>query len=135
MKKLFLLAFVVLLALILINRQRVYLRDPIATVYRNNVKQPGVEVYFNYSNDVLLWKESDPGAYQILVQNWNKAPGTPSAPLTCIHWMACLANADHAALIPRLPPGKQSAEPSATMSSREVTFLDTDGTTMRVELR
>ena len=134
MKKLFLLAFFVLLGFILINRQRVYIRDPFATVYRNNVKQSGVEVYFNYSNDVLLWKEDSPGAFQILVQNWSKAAGTPSR-LTCIHWMACLADADHATLIPRIPIGKQAGGSLATMTEREVTFIDTDGATLRVELR
>lgn len=134
MKKLFVLAFLILMALILLNRQRVYVRDPLATVYRNAQKQSGVQVYINYSNDVLLVKENDPGPYRLLVQNWNKSPGTPTE-LKCIHWMACLADADQASITPTVPGGKGQYDPHVTMNNREITFLNTDGTTTRVELR
>ena len=134
MKKLILLAFLVLMALIVINRQRVFVRDPIATVYRNDVKRTGVQVFINYSDDVLLAKEDDPGAYRILIQNWNKAPGTP-AELKCIRWMACLTNADRASIIPMVPTGKGNSNPQATMTDREVSFVMGDGAAMRIELR
>jgi hypothetical protein len=134
MKRLFVLAFLVLMALILMNRQRVYVRDPLAKVYRNDQKQDGVQVYINYSNDVLLIKEGDPGAYRILLQNWNKSPGTPTV-LKCIHWMACLADADHATVTPILPIGKGSYDPRAAMNNREISFVNADGTTTRIELR
>jgi hypothetical protein len=134
MKRLFVLAFLVLMALILMNRQRVYVRDPLAKVYRNDQKQDGVQVYINYSNDVLLIKEGDPGAYRILLQNWNKSPGTPTV-LKCIHWMACLADADHATVTPIVPIGKGSYDPRAAMNNREISFVNADGTTTRIELR
>jgi hypothetical protein len=134
MKRLFVLAFLVLMALILMNRQRVYVRDPLAKVYRNDQKQNGVQVYINYSNDVLLIKEGDPGAYRILLQNWNKSPGTPTV-LKCIHWMACLADADHATVTPIVPIGKGSYDPRAAMNNREISFVNADGTTTRIELR
>ena len=134
MKKLFVLAFLILMALILLNRQRVYVRDPLAKVYRGTQKQDGVQVYINYSNDILLIKEDASGPYRILVQNWNKSPGTP-AELKCIHWMACLADADHASIILNAPANKGSYDPQVVMSNHQVSFMDVDGTPTRVELR
>jgi hypothetical protein len=131
MKKLFLLAFAVLMVLIVLNRQRVYVRNPLATVYRNDVKQGGVEVYINYSNDVLLEKLDQPGAYTLLLQHWNQVPGSPQE-LKCIRWMACLADADHATTIP-LAAGKY--DPQVSMSDRAVSFVSTDGAKFRVTLR
>ncbi len=132
MKKLFLLAFVVLMTLIVLNRQRVYVRDPMATVYRNAAKQSGVEVYINYSNDVLLESSEQPGAYTLLVQHWNQTPGSP-AELKCMRWMACLADADHATMLPVKANGKY--DPQVAMTNREVSFVARDGAKMRIELR
>ena len=135
MKKLLLIAFVVILALVLVNRQRVFLRDPLAKVYRSSgvkgadeVKQSGVQVYINYSNDVLLMKEN-PGGYALLVQHWNRMPGTP-ARLRCIHWMACMTDSDEA---PLLSGPKYDAK--VQMSNRTVSFNDPQGAMTRVELR
>ena len=135
MKKLLLIAFVVMLAFVLVNRQRVFLRDPLARVYRTSgvkgadeVKQSGVQVYINYSNDVLLMKEN-PGGTTLLVQHWNLTPGTPVR-LRCIHWMACMTDADQA---PLLPATKYDAK--VQMSNRTVSFIDPQGATTRVELR
>jgi len=134
MKTILLLVFVVLLALIFVNRQRVYVRDPLATVYRNEVQQSGVQVFINYSDDVLLEQDAEPGSYRILVQGWNRMPGTPAV-LKCIRWMACLADADHAATLPIEWNGKGRYDPRVAMTSREVSFVDGDGATMRVVLR
>ena len=134
MKKILLLALLVLLALIAFNRQRVYVRDPLATVFKNDVKQSGVQVFINYSNEVLLEQDQEPGAYRVLVQSWNKMPGTPSY-LICIRWMACLADADHAATYPIEWTGRGKYDPRVSMSSRGVSFVAGDGATVRVELR
>lgn len=134
MKKLFVFAFLILMALILLNRQRVYVRDPLAKVYRGTQKQDGVQVYINYSNDILLIKEDNSGSYRMLVQNWNKSPGTPTE-LKCIHWMACLADADHASIIPSATAGKGSYDPRVVMGDRQISFVNADGTPTRVELR
>jgi hypothetical protein len=136
MKKIFLLIFLAIMVFILINRQRVYVRDPLATVYENDVKQSGVQVYINYSNDVLLEKDGDGGTlvYRYLVQSWNRMPGSPVV-LKCLHWIACLADADHASTY-RIEAAKRGPyEPKVAMSNREVTFVDGGGTTMRVVLR
>ena len=134
MKKILLLAILVAMAFIFVNRQRVYVRDPLATVYRNEVQQSGVQVFINYSDDVLLEQDAEPGSYRILVQGWNRMPGTPAV-LKCIRWMACLADADHAATLPIEWNGKGRYDPRVAMTSREVSFVDGDGATMRVVLR
>jgi len=43
--------------------------------------------------------DAEPVGYRILVQAWNKAPGTPMR-MTCLRWMVCLTDADRAATIP-----------------------------------
>jgi hypothetical protein len=139
MKRLFLLAFLIIMVLILINRQRVFVRDPLASVYTSTapdgsgaVKQGGVQVYINYSNDVLLVKDSQLGGYTLLVQHWNKTPGTP-VQLKCIHWMACLTDNDRAAVLPVQPNGTN--DPHVEMNDRELSFVDAQGARTRVQLR
>lgn len=134
MKKFLLLAFVVAMGFVLINRQRVYVRDPLASVYRDNVKQSGVQVFINYSNDVLLWQDAEPGSYRILVQGWNKMPDSPVL-LKCFRWMACLADADHASTVPVEWNGKGKYDPKVAMTNRNLLFVDGDGVAVRVVLR
>ena len=89
MKRILLVAALILLGLIYVYRRRVFLRDPVATLYRDDVKQSGVQIYINNPSDVLLIKEGDPGGYRILMQAWDQAPGAPVR-LNCVHWMACM---------------------------------------------
>jgi hypothetical protein len=142
MKMILLVVFLVVMGFVWVNRQRVYVRDPLATVYRSQasedgpgeVKQSGVQVFINYSDDVLVEQDAQPGGYRILVQGWNKMPGTPGV-LKCIRWMACLADADHATTLPIEWNGKGRYDPRVSMTGREVSFVDGDGATMRVTLR
>jgi hypothetical protein len=102
-------------------------------------KQSGVQVFVNASGDVLLWQDAEPGAYRILVQGWNKAPGTPVR-LTCLHWMVCLTDADHPTTLPidwigNSGRSKGKYDPHVSMTGREVSFVNGDGATVRVELR
>jgi hypothetical protein len=133
-KTVLLLMLVVAIVWVVVNRQRLYVRDPVATVYRDDVKQSGVQVFINYSNDVLLWQDAEPGAYRILVQGWNRVPGTPVR-LTCVRWMMCLADGDHAQTYPIEGVGKHRYDPRVSMTNREVSFVGGDGTAMRVVLR
>jgi hypothetical protein len=160
---------VLFLVWLLYYRQRIYVRDPLATVYRDDVKQSGVEVFINYSNDVLLEQDSGPAPSRILLQDWNKMPGTPQT-LTCVHWIACMTEADKAPTIPITWTGpahpantpahradksgsptseparwgdksgdksadKGKYDPKLFMTSRQVTFIDSDASTVRIELR
>jgi hypothetical protein len=132
-KTILILAFLIIMTLIVVNRERVYLRDPLATVYRNDVEQNGIQVYQNYSNDVLLQKDGDK-PFRILVQDWNEIPGNP-VDLTCIHWMACLTSNDRAPVLPLEWKGKGKYDPKVTMTNKQVFFTDVDGSRVRVDLR
>jgi hypothetical protein len=125
---------VLIVSLIVLERAREYVRDPLATVYRNDVQQTDVQVYQSFSSDVLVIKDEEPGAYQILLQGWNQLPGTPVR-LTCIRWLACLSDAERAGAVPLVWTGKGKYDPKVTMTNREVSFVDGTGATMRVELK
>ena len=129
MKRLFVLlalAFVVLLA---INRQRLFLRDPLGTVKRNGVVVDGARVYINYSNDVLVEETAEPRIY--MVQRWNKLPGIPKE-LTCLRGLMCWTDADHARMAPL---GGASYSPDTMMTDKLVTFNDGYGIGIGVTLR
>ena len=134
MKAFLLLIVVAVLALALLNRGRLYVRDPLATVYEDETEQQGVQVFATQSGDVLVMREEYPGAYRTLVQRWNKQPGTPLA-LRCIRWIACLTDANHAAAYLIDWDNKGRHDPLATMTNREITFVNAEGKTVRVELR
>ena len=134
MKTILTLLLIASLALLIYNRQRIYLRDPLATVYRNDVEQTGVEVFINYSSDVLLQQDAEPAPLSILLQDWNKMPGTPTT-LTCIRWIACMTDADQASAIPLAWTGKGKYDPKVFMTTREVSFVDANASAVRIELR
>ena len=138
MKRIFLLLFLIALFFVLLNRERVFLRDPLAHVDTTApqpgsapVRQTGVQVYINYSNDVLLSKESSPG-YMLLIQHSNKTPGSP-VQIHCIHWMACLTDAPEATILPLQAIG--SYDPKVQMSNTEVDFTNPQGERFQVRLR
>lgn len=124
-----------MLGFVLVNRQRVFIRDPIAKVYVNGTQDSAYQTYINYSNDILLERDDKPiYGYGILVQNWNRIPSTP-ATLKCVHWMACMTDADHATALPLDHTGPGAYDPRTSMSDREVTFIDGTGATIRVTIR
>ena len=127
MKRFLLLLSVVLIVFVAVYRQRLFLRNPLAKVYRNGVRQQDVRVYINYSTDILV--EGSPGIRFYIVQNWNRLPGVPQA-LTCLHAMVCWSDHDEATLLPLA-----GSKGPATMSNREITFRQSDGGTVRVTLR
>src|SRR3569832_260452 len=88
----------VLIVLIIVNRERLYIHDPFASVYRNDVKQSGIEVDFNFSNDILLQPTRDLSGQRTILQHWSLRPGTPAS-LMCLRWMGCLTPADHAPVL------------------------------------
>jgi hypothetical protein len=128
MKRLLLLLTLVLVVFIALNRQRIYLRDPLGTVYRNEVKQDGAWVFINYSNDVLVQSGGITAVQQYLVQGWNGIPGTP-VELKCLLAIACLAQEDHAPMMPLAGATK------AVMTNRQVSFADGSGTVVHITLR
>ena len=129
MKRLFALVVIVFIALVAINRQRLFLRDPLGTVKRNGVVVDGARVYINYSNDVLVEETVEQRTY--MVQGWNKLPGVPKL-LNCVRGLMCWTDADHAQMVPL---GGASYSPDTTMTDRLVTFNDGYGSGISVTLR
>lgn len=136
MKRLFLLLALGLLAFIFLHRQRVFLRDPIASVTRDGVRQTEATVMINFSNDVLL-DDSDGGKHRIyIVQNWNRIAGFPPGE-RCIAGVACMTDADQVNATPVVmgSRGRRSAFEGVTMTNKQVEFVDEDGALVDVQLR
>jgi hypothetical protein len=150
MKPILIVLMLILFAFIVINKDRIYVRDPLASVYktepakeatpgaspaaRNEAKQVGAEVYINYLNDVLVIEQDPAGVSRTVVQNWSKMPGTPTV-LRCLRWTACLATDDRVPTIPMVSSGSGSYDPQVTMTDQRVTYVDGAGATRRIELR
>ena len=114
MKKLIALLVIVLVVFVVVERKRVFVRDPLASVTRAGEKVDGEQVYINYYNDVLL--ENDNPPMLVMVVEKGQPVGVPTK-LRCIHWLACLTDADAASALP-LNAKVQS------MSSKAVRFQD-----------
>ena len=126
MKKLILLAVVVLAVFVVVERQRLFLRDPLAKVTRDNVIEDNMRVYINYSNDVLLEHTEAPVTLTIVQHGQHL--GIPRV-LRCIRWMACMTDGAQAGLIEAM------AGPVGEMSGKLVEFKDDNGRDVRVTLR
>ena len=138
MKKLLAILVIFLVAFLALNRQRIYLRDPLAKVSRDGAAIAGVTTMINYSNDVLLLDSSDPQHHRLyLVQGWNKVAAVPTVPLRCEAGLACMADADQATATPITPGSRGHREPflGVTMTNRRVEFVDEDGALVKVQLR
>ena len=114
MKKLIALLVIVLVVFVVVERKRVFVRDPLASVTRAGEKVSGEQVYINFYNDVLL--ENDNPPMLVMLVEKGQPVGIPTK-LRCIHWLACLTDADAASALP-LNAKIQS------MSSKAVRFQD-----------
>ena len=114
MKKLIALLVILLVVFVVVERKRVFVRDPLASVTRAGEKVSGEQVYINFYNDVLL--ENDNPPMLVMVVEKGQPVGVPTK-LRCIHWLACLTDADTASALP-LNAKVQS------MSSKAVRFQD-----------
>ncbi len=131
MRTLLLVLTMLLVGFVAVNRQRIYLRDPLGSVRRDGVKVEGARVFINYSNDVLVQVGSGTAGSTVeefMAQGWNGVVGVPER-LTCLSGMACLAEADRAPMVPVAGAG------NAVVGSRETTFVQGGGVKVRVALR
>ena len=138
MKKIVGLILLLLVVFLVVNRRRVYLRDPLAQVSRDGVAVNGVKVLINYPNDVLLDDFSGANHRRLyLIQHWNNALQTPTAPLKCINGLACLTDADQAtaAVISPGSRGRRTPVAPVIMTDKRVDFTDEDGALVTVRLR
>jgi hypothetical protein len=136
-RKLLLLIAIGLLVFAAIDRQRIYVWDPIASVTRDGVKQGSVRVMINYSNDVLMDDNSTEKRRLYLVQNWNKSAEVSTGPLKCVQYLACMADADQASGEKIVPGsrGRREAFEGVTMTNKRVEFVDETGALVVVALR
>ena len=126
MKRLFLLGVLLLFAFVLYNRQRVFVRNPLASVVRDGAKVEGTQVFINFSNDVLLENDGPPLLITLVQQG--RPVGTP-ANLKCLHWIACLTNAASASLAE-----VETGARIASMADRSVEYKDGQGRSVVVTL-
>jgi hypothetical protein len=131
-RKILVVGLLVMVVVLVIYRQRLFLRDPIATVERNGQRQSDYRVYLNYFNDILV--EDVAGNRRFLVQSKDGVPLVPGVPmhLQCIRMMACLTEA---AFAPTVPLASKEYVPGVEMTNAFVAFQDGDGAAMRVSLR
>lgn len=125
MKKLIALLVLAFIVFVIVERQRVFVRDPLANAHRDGVKVDGEQVYINFSNDVLL--ENDNPPMLVFIAQKGQPLGVPTK-LRCVHWLACLTDADVATTI--FLGGSQPV-----ISAKTVTFRDQDGHHWVVKLR
>ena len=118
MKKLIGVLVLLSIVFVYVCRYRLYVRDPLATLERGGAREDGAQMYINYANDVLIENDRAPH-YLELVQHGQHA-GVPEK-ITCVHWMACLLDADTATL---LPGGRVRTE---VMNNKLVQFRDEKG--------
>ena len=117
MKRVVIVGVVLLVVVAVMYRQRLFLRDPLGKVERNGMRVDGARVFINYYNDVLL--ENDNPPMLVMVVEKDQPVGVPTK-LRCIHWLACLTDADAASALP-LNASIQS------MSGKEARFRDESG--------
>jgi hypothetical protein len=122
----------IVIVVLVVFRQRLFLRDPIAKVERNGLQQTEYRVYLNYFNDILVEDMAQDRRY--LVQAREGVPMVPGIPghLGCVRGLACLTEENYA---PTDPLGGKGYAPAVEMTNAYVTFLDGDGASMRVSLR
>ena len=120
--------FVVLLAVfVVVERDKLFVRDPLAHVTRNGVQENGAQVFINYRNDVLIENDNAPAYIEIIQAG--QLIGTPKVSV-CIHWVMCLMDAYPATLV-----GTNDGAKIQSMDAKTVTFIDTPKKATVVTLR
>ncbi len=128
MRRVLVLLTLALIALAVVYRDRLYLRDPLGTIARNGVVQEDARIFINYENDVLVREKR--GTEMFVVQHWNGLPATPAG-LTCIEGMLCMTPADRVMDVGEISTGHAPAE----MTDRAVSFVDAAGAKVLVTIR
>lgn len=117
MKKFIALLVLVLIAFVIVERQRIFVRDVLASAQRDGAKVDGEQVYINISNDVIL--ENDNPPMLIFMAQKGQPLGVPTK-LRGIHWVAFFTDGDVATTMPL-------GGSTPVMSAKTVSFRDQDG--------
>jgi len=116
-KKLIALLVILLIVYVVVERKRVFVRDPLASVTRAGQKVDGEQVYINFYNDALL--ENDNPPMLVMLVEKGQPVGVPTD-LRCAHWLACLTDSKPSSNLP-LNATVQS------MSRKTINFRDQNG--------
>lgn len=128
MKKLVITGAFLLIVFAVVFRHRIFVRDPLGKVERNGSVQDGARLYINYFNDVLV---EGSGNKFLLVQAPAPLPGVPQH-LFCFTGLLCWTDADQATIFPIDGIGGKTP---ATMSGKDVNFIDESGAKVSATLR
>ena len=137
MKKIIGLVLLALIVFLVVYRQRVFLRDPLATVTRDGHKEGDVRVMINYNNDILMDDNSASQRRIYIVEGWNKVPQFLASTLKCFNGVACMTDANQTSgtPVPEGSRGHRSPFEGVTMTNKKVEFVDEDGALVEVTLR
>ena len=136
MKRLVALLLILFVVFVIVERQRLYLWDPIVKVSRDGAADTQARAMINFSNDLLLFDDSANQHRVYILQNWNQVLQAPLR-LRCLGRLACLTDADQAAgtPVPVGSRGRRSPFVGVTMTNRRVEFVDEDGALVQVVIR
>lgn len=126
MKKLLLIVIVLLVAFIVVERHKLFVRDPLAKVTLDGQPVADMRVYINFDNDVMLEHTVEP--VSLVIAQHDQHLGLPQF-LHCLRWTACLTRGYPAELV---TPMKG---PIVQMTNKVVEYKDDDGHDMVVTLR
>ena len=128
MGKLIALILVVLALFVVVERDKLFVRDPLAHVTRNGVQESGAQVFINYHNDVLIENDNASSSYIEMIQA-GQPIGVPKVSV-CVHWVMCLMDA-----YPVTLEGTSDGATVESMDAKTVTFTDTGNKATVVTLR
>lgn len=96
MKKLLMVVLLVFVVFVVIERHKLFLRDPLAKVTLDGKQVSDTRVYINYNNDVMLEHTVEP--VLLVVAQHDQHLGVPEF-LHCLRWTACLTDGYPAPLV------------------------------------
>ncbi|MDE1163604.1 MAG: hypothetical protein PW792_16895 [Acidobacteriaceae bacterium] len=126
MKWIFALVVLVLVVFIVVKRDQLYVRDPLAKVTHNGIEEEGAQVFINFNNEVYLENDNPPMHIALIQQN--NHVGVPKQ-IQCLHWVACMVDAPVATLLKKLPITVES------MDAKKIVYHDAAGTQSAITLR
>lgn len=126
MKKLVTVLILIFVVFVLVERHKLFLRDPLAKVTIDGVAVSDTRVYINIDNDVMAEHTVEPVAL-VIVQSGQHL-GIPEV-LHCLRWTACLTDAYPATLVTKYQG------PIVSMSGKLVEFKNDKGQDIKIVLR
>lgn len=126
MKKLLVVIVVLIAVFVVVERHKLFVRDPMAKVTLDGQAVSEVRVYINFDNDVIVEHTVDPVTLTIVQHDQHL--GLPQY-LHCLRWTACLTRGYPAELVATMKG------PIVQMTGKTVEYKDDEGHDVVVTLR